>query len=148
MARYRWSTKEPRMARVTALVKAQDKIKALTTQKKAAAAEVERSKIPAALGLSAAFLTGSFAGGVTEAVAGDQIAGLPTDLAVALLSVGAGIGMGSPYAIAFGVGLVADQVRDYGYSTASNFFTSRSEATTSDYNTSQESAPQYNTARR
>jgi len=131
------------MARTTALVKAQDKIKALTTQKKAAAAEVERSKIPAAIGLSAAF-----AGGVTEAVAGDQIAGLPTDLAVALLSVGAGIGMGSPYAIAFGVGLVADQVRDYGYSTASNFFTSRSEATTSDYNTSQESATQYNSARR
>jgi hypothetical protein len=117
------------MARTTALMKAQDKIKALTAKNKATVAEVERGKIPAAMGLSAAFLTGSFAGGVTEAVAGDQIAGIPTDLAVALLSVGAGIGMGSPYAIAFGVGLVADQVRDYGYSTASNFFTQRSEAT-------------------
>lgn len=117
------------MARVTALVKAQDKIKTLTTKSRAASAEVERSRIPVALSLSAAFLTGSFAGGVTEAVAGDQIAGIPTDLAVALLAVGAGIGMGSPYAIAFGVGLVADQVRDYGYETASKFFTKRSEAT-------------------
>ncbi len=117
------------MARVTALVKAQDKIKALNLKNKRASAEVERGRVPAALGLSAAFLTGSFAGGVTEAVAGDKIAGLPTDLAVALLSVGAGIGMGSPYAIAFGVGLVADQVRDYGYETASKFFTDRSEAT-------------------
>lgn len=117
------------MARVTALVKAQDKIKALTAKNRATTAAVEQSKVPVALGLSAAFLSGSFAGGVTEAVAGDQIAGLPTDLAVALLAVGAGIGMGSPYAIAFGVGLVADQVRDYGYETASNFFTNRSEAT-------------------
>jgi hypothetical protein len=134
------------MARVTALVKAQDKIKSLTVKNKAAAVEVERGKIPAALGLSAAFLTGSFAGGVTEAVAGDTIAGLPTDLAVALLSVGAGIGMGSPYAIAFGVGLVADQIREVGYNSASNFFTNRSEAT-SEFNTSK-TATQHNTARR
>jgi hypothetical protein len=121
--------------RITALVKAQDKIKNLTARNKATVEEVERSRIPAALGLSAAFLTGSFAGGVTEAVAGDEIAGFPTDLAVALLSIGAGIGMGSPYAIAFGVGLVADQARDYGYSSASNFFTNRSDAT-SQFNTS------------
>ena len=113
----------------TAMVrKLQDSVKSLKMKNKTQTAEVERARIPGAIGLSAAFLTGSFAGGITEAVAGDTIAGMPTDIGVALLSVGVGLGLGSPYLIAFGTGLVADQVRDYGFNTAQNFFSNRIEA--------------------
>jgi len=119
------------MARAsTALVtKLQDQVKTLKAKNKTQTLEVQQSKIPHAVGLSGAFLAGSFTAGVTDAVIGEEIAGMPSDLAVGLLAIGIGIGLKSPYVVALGTGMAADRAREYGFETARGFMGGRLQAT-------------------
>ena len=74
--------------------------------------EVTQSAVPRALMGGGAVLTGAVAAGALRAFIGDNLMGVPADVAAGLVVGTAGVALGSPLAVFGAVGLLAGFVSD------------------------------------
>ncbi len=74
--------------------------------------EVVASEVPRALMGSGAVITGSVAAGALRAFIGDNLMGVPADVAAGLVIGTAGVALGSPLAVFFAAGTLAGFVSD------------------------------------